>query len=135
MQLRKKKDSEVISIIKFNIQVILKIKLVTCVFIMKELLFSPQVGIFRKPGVRSRIQKLRELHENDEDVQYDTFGPCDIADMVKTYFRELPEVLLTNKLSEIFITICQCKLNVFFFNFIVLISIFPLMELLSIFCC
>lgn len=72
------------------------------------------MGIFRKPGVRSRIQKLRELHENDEDVQYDTFGPCDIADMVKTYFRELPEVLLTNKLSEIFITICQCKLNVFF---------------------
>lgn len=30
--------------------------------------------------------------------------------MVKTYFRELPEVLLTNKLSEMFIAIFQCEL-------------------------
>ncbi|XP_050716150.1 rho GTPase-activating protein 7-like isoform X2 [Eriocheir sinensis] len=66
-----------------------------------------QVGIFRKPGVRSRIQKLRELHENNEDIVYSSFGTCDIADMVKTYFRELPEVLLTNKLSEMYIAIFQ----------------------------
>ncbi|KAK8404915.1 hypothetical protein O3P69_001488 [Scylla paramamosain] len=66
-----------------------------------------QVGIFRKPGVRSRIQKLRELHEEREDVIYSSFSTCDIADMVKTYFRELPEVLLTNKLSEMFIAIFQ----------------------------
>ncbi|KAK8742350.1 hypothetical protein OTU49_001821 [Cherax quadricarinatus] len=66
-----------------------------------------QVGIFRKPGVRSRIQKLREFHESGEDIQYSAFGTCDIADMVKTYFRELPEVLLTNKLSEMFIAIFQ----------------------------
>ena len=67
------------------------------------------MGLFRKPGVRSRIQKLRELHESNELVDYSQFGACDIADLVKTYFRELPEVLVTNKLSEIFITICQCK--------------------------
>lgn len=66
-----------------------------------------QVGIFRKPGVRSRIQKLREFHEVGEEIQYSSFGVCDIADMVKTYFRELPEVLLTNKLSEMFIAIFQ----------------------------
>ncbi|XP_047478127.1 stAR-related lipid transfer protein 13-like isoform X2 [Penaeus chinensis] len=66
-----------------------------------------QVGIFRKPGVRSRIQKLQELHEMGENIQYSDFGTCDIADMVKTYFRELPEVLLTNKLSEMFIAIFQ----------------------------
>ncbi|KAG0720545.1 Rho GTPase-activating protein 7 [Chionoecetes opilio] len=66
-----------------------------------------QVGIFRKPGVRSRIQKLRELHEGGDDVIYSSFSTCDIADMVKTYFRELPEVLLTNKLSEMFIAIFQ----------------------------
>ncbi|XP_071534393.1 uncharacterized protein [Panulirus ornatus] len=66
-----------------------------------------QVGIFRKPGVRSRIQKLREFHESGDDIQYSAFGTCDIADMVKTYFRELPEVLLTNKLSEMFIAIFQ----------------------------
>ncbi|KAK3880528.1 hypothetical protein Pcinc_014992 [Petrolisthes cinctipes] len=66
-----------------------------------------QVGIFRKPGVRSRIQRLREAHVAGEEVQYANFGTCDIADMVKTYFRELPEVLLTNKLSEMFIAIFQ----------------------------
>ncbi|XP_076055678.1 rhoGTPase activating protein isoform X2 [Oratosquilla oratoria] len=66
-----------------------------------------QVGIFRKPGVRSRIQRLRELHESGDDYIYSSFGTCDIADMVKMYFRELPEVLLTNKLSETFIAIFQ----------------------------
>ncbi|KAB7497675.1 Alpha-L-fucosidase, partial [Armadillidium nasatum] len=66
-----------------------------------------QVGLFRKPGVRSRIQNLRDLHETESDICYFDFGAFDIADMVKTYFRELPEVLLTNKLSEIFIIICQ----------------------------
>ncbi|CAL4064354.1 unnamed protein product, partial [Meganyctiphanes norvegica] len=66
-----------------------------------------QIGLFRKPGVRSRIQKLKELHENREDIDYSNFGSFDVADMVKTYFRELPEVLLTNKLSEMFITIFQ----------------------------
>lgn len=71
--------------------------------------FPFKVGIFRKPGVRSRIQKLQELHEMGENIQYSDFGTCDIADMVKTYFRELPEVLLTNKLSEMFIAIFQCK--------------------------
>lgn len=60
--------------------------------------------------MRSRIQKLQELHEMGENIQYSDFGTCDIADMVKTYFRELPEVLLTNKLSEMFIAIFQCKL-------------------------
>ena len=55
------------------------------------------------------------MHENDEEILYSSYGPCDIADMVKTYFRELPEVLLTNKLSEIFIAIFQCKFLLFHF--------------------
>uniref|UniRef100_A0A2P2I3D8 Rho GTPase-activating protein 7-like n=1 Tax=Hirondellea gigas TaxID=1518452 RepID=A0A2P2I3D8_9CRUS len=66
-----------------------------------------QVGLFRKPGVRSRIQKLRELLDSGEVVDYNTYGAFDVADVVKTYFRELPEVLLTNKLSEVFLTIFQ----------------------------
>ena len=47
---------------------------------------------------------------------YSSFSTCDIADMVKTYFRELPEVLLTNKLSEMFIAIFQCKYVLFFID-------------------
>ncbi|PVD34960.1 hypothetical protein C0Q70_06241 [Pomacea canaliculata] len=61
------------------------------------------VGIFRKSGVRSRIQKLRDMVEAYPDsINFDELQPYDIADLLKQYFRELPECLLTNKLSETF---------------------------------
>ncbi|XP_076321722.1 rho GTPase-activating protein 7-like isoform X1 [Tachypleus tridentatus] len=66
------------------------------------------VGLFRKSGVRSRIQKLRNLNEsNPENISYEEQQPYDVADMLKQYFRELPDALLTNKLSETFISIFQ----------------------------
>lgn len=67
-----------------------------------------QVGIFRKSGVRSRIQKLKLMAEvQGENISYEGQQAYDVADMVKQYFRELPEALLTNKLSETFIAIFQ----------------------------
>lgn len=85
-----------------------------------------QVGLFRKSGVRSRIAKLKELceawawecsgpgfngpsanGEADRPVDFGEHQPYDVADMVKQYFRELPEALMTNKLSETFVTIFQ----------------------------
>ncbi|XP_069677385.1 rho GTPase-activating protein 7 isoform X3 [Periplaneta americana] len=67
-----------------------------------------QVGIFRKSGVRSRIQKLKLMTESQgESISFDGQQAYDVADMVKQYFRELPEALLTNKLSETFIAIFQ----------------------------
>ncbi|XP_066152950.1 stAR-related lipid transfer protein 13 [Euwallacea fornicatus] len=66
-----------------------------------------QVGIFRRPGVKSRIQALRNLVETNLYVDYSDQQSYDVADMVKQYFRELPEVLLTNRLSETFILIFQ----------------------------
>lgn len=67
-----------------------------------------QVGLFRKSGVRSRIQTLKTMTENQgELISYDGHQAYDVADMVKQYFRELPEALLTNKLSETFISIFQ----------------------------
>lgn len=71
---------------------------------------TDQVGLFRKPGVKSRIQTLRNLVKTKENVCYNEHQTYDVADMVKQYFRDLPEVLLTNKLSETFILIFQCKL-------------------------
>ncbi|XP_030756600.1 rho GTPase-activating protein 7 isoform X2 [Sitophilus oryzae] len=68
---------------------------------------TDQVGIFRKPGVKSRIQALRNLVESNVCVDYSDQQSYDVADMVKQYFRELPETLLTNKLSETFILIFQ----------------------------
>jgi hypothetical protein len=69
-----------------------------------------QVGLFRKSGVRSRIQKLKLMTEmQGETVNFEGQQAYDVADMVKQYFRELPEALLTNKLSETFIAIFQRK--------------------------
>lgn len=73
-----------------------------------------QVGIFRKSGVRSRILKLKAMTETQGDnINFDGQQAFDVADLVKQYFRELPEALLTNKLSETFIAIFQRKYNVF----------------------
>lgn len=69
-----------------------------------------QVGIFRKSGVKSRIQKLKVMTETQGDnINFDGQQAFDVADLVKQYFRELPEALLTNKLSETFIAIFQRK--------------------------
>lgn len=67
-----------------------------------------QVGLFRKPGVRSRIQLLKSLVESQgESINYNDQQSYDVADMVKQYFRELPEPVLTNKLSETFMLLFQ----------------------------
>ncbi|XP_026226928.1 rho GTPase-activating protein 7 isoform X2 [Anabas testudineus] len=67
-----------------------------------------QVGLFRKSGVKSRIQYLRELVESDPDgVSYEGQSAFDVADMVKQYFRDLPEPIFTSKLCESFLHIYQ----------------------------
>ncbi|XP_068614590.1 rho GTPase-activating protein 7-like [Brachionichthys hirsutus] len=70
-----------------------------------------QVGLFRKSGVKSRIQALRQMNEasgtDGGGVTYEGQSAYDVADMLKQYFRDLPEPLLTSKLSETFIQIYQ----------------------------
>ncbi|XP_026474254.1 rho GTPase-activating protein 7 isoform X3 [Ctenocephalides felis] len=67
-----------------------------------------QVGLFRKSGVKSRIQALKQLIETQgDDVSFEGQQAYDVADVVKQYFRELPEALLTSKFSETFISIFQ----------------------------
>ncbi|XP_059390178.1 stAR-related lipid transfer protein 13-like isoform X1 [Carassius carassius] len=67
-----------------------------------------QVGLFRKSGVKSRIQALRQMNENSpDDVSYEDQSAYDVADMVKQFFRDLPEPLLTSKLGETFLHIYQ----------------------------
>ncbi|KAG5285036.1 hypothetical protein AALO_G00033370 [Alosa alosa] len=67
-----------------------------------------QVGLFRKPGVRSRIQSLREMVEADpEGISFESQSAFDVADMVKQYFRDLPEPVFTEKLNESFLHIYQ----------------------------
>ncbi|XP_069496871.1 stAR-related lipid transfer protein 13 isoform X2 [Ambystoma mexicanum] len=67
-----------------------------------------QVGLFRKSGVKSRIQALRQMNESSpESVNYEDQSAYDVADMVKQFFRDLPEPLLTSKLGETFLHIYQ----------------------------
>ncbi|XP_077426586.1 rho GTPase-activating protein 7 isoform X1 [Vanacampus margaritifer] len=70
-----------------------------------------QVGLFRKSGVKSRIQALRQMNETSGadggGVTYEGQSAYDVADMLKQYFRDLPEPLLTSKLSETFLQIYQ----------------------------
>lgn len=68
------------------------------------------MGLFRKSGVKSRIQALRQQCELTPDsVSYEDQSAYDVADMVKQFFRDLPEPLLTSKLGETFLHIYQCK--------------------------
>ncbi|XP_055893919.1 uncharacterized protein LOC106078540 isoform X4 [Biomphalaria glabrata] len=61
------------------------------------------VGIFRKSGVKSKIQQLRDhLEAHPEISDFEDANAYNVADMLKTYFRDLPECLLTNKMSETF---------------------------------
>ncbi|XP_072558126.1 stAR-related lipid transfer protein 13 isoform X1 [Paramormyrops kingsleyae] len=67
-----------------------------------------QVGLFRKSGVKSRIQALRQMNESSpEHVDYEEQSAYDVADMLKQFFRDLPEPLLTSKLGETFLHIYQ----------------------------
>ncbi|KAM4794874.1 stAR-related lipid transfer protein 13 [Rhinophrynus dorsalis] len=67
-----------------------------------------QVGLFRKSGVKSRIQAIRQMNESSpENVNYEDQCAYDVADMMKQFFRDLPEPLLTSKLGETFLHIYQ----------------------------
>ncbi|XP_065567660.1 rho GTPase-activating protein 7-like isoform X3 [Artemia franciscana] len=66
-----------------------------------------QVGLFRKPGVKSRISSLRRECDSGREIEFDAQQAFDVADLVKQYFRDLPEALLTSKLSETFVAIFQ----------------------------
>uniref|UniRef100_A0A8C6XPK4 StAR related lipid transfer domain containing 8 n=1 Tax=Naja naja TaxID=35670 RepID=A0A8C6XPK4_NAJNA len=67
-----------------------------------------QVGIFRKSGVKSRIQNLRQMSEASPDyVNYEGQSAYDVADLLKQYFRDLPEPVFTGKLTDTFLQIYQ----------------------------
>ncbi|NXC43882.1 STA13 protein, partial [Penelope pileata] len=67
-----------------------------------------QVGIFRKSGAKSRIQALRHMNETSPDnVCYKGQSAYDVADLLKQYFRDLPEPIFTSKLTDTFLQIYQ----------------------------
>lgn len=86
-----------------------------------------KVGIFRRSGMKSRIEKLKdEIDSQNSKLDLDSFSPYDVADMLKLYLRELPEPLLTSKLAETFISIYKGDIS--FMEFTYHMIIFYLLE-------
>ena len=60
------------------------------------------LGIFRRSGVRTRILQLKEeLENNPERTDFEGLSPYDVADLIKQYFRDLPQCLFTSQLSGV----------------------------------
>ena len=68
------------------------------------------VGIFRRAGNRGHVRALRAALESSGDGSVGEslapeFNVYDVADVLKQFFREIPDCLLTSKLSEAVINI------------------------------
>ncbi|XP_078601198.1 uncharacterized protein LOC144876128 isoform X2 [Branchiostoma floridae x Branchiostoma japonicum] len=62
------------------------------------------LGIFRVGGSKKRIRQLREEFDSGRDVQLtEEHNPHDIGALLKEFFRDLPEPLMTKELYQAFI--------------------------------
>ena len=61
------------------------------------------VGIFRKSGVKSRINALKKQIEDGEKVDLDSLCVFDVADLVKTWLRDLNPHLIGKELIDAFV--------------------------------
>jgi hypothetical protein len=61
-------------------------------------------GIFRKTGnIRRRKELIVALDRDESSVDWSTEHPVQIAALLKQFFRDLPDPLLTSKLHRLFI--------------------------------
>lgn len=80
-------------------------------------------GLFRKPGVKSKIDRLRlqiETSKNESfvdpssaSIQFDEYQPFVVADVIRQYFRELPECLIPPCITRLLCDLMKCKAYVF----------------------
>ncbi|XP_023677659.2 GEM-interacting protein isoform X1 [Paramormyrops kingsleyae] len=63
-------------------------------------------GVYRVSGSKSRIQKLCQAFETQKDqVDLSDVSPHDITSVLKHFFKELPEPLMTSDLNDDFIMV------------------------------
>ncbi len=69
-------------------------------------------GLFRKPGVKSKIDHLRTRIETTdcslEIINFDGYQPFVVADVIRQYFRELPECLIPPLITHLLCDLCKC---------------------------
>ena len=69
-------------------------------------------GLFRRGASKAKIDGLKLLTEANPDLSdYSSFTCYEVADMIKLYFRQLPEPLLTSKLSETLLMIQESEFS------------------------
>jgi len=86
-------------------------------------------GLFRRGASKAKIDGLKLLLEANPDfTDFTDFTSYEVADLIKLYFRELPEALLSSKLTETLIMIqdsesvycqtyvCDCPVQMFLDN-------------------
>jgi hypothetical protein len=75
-------------------------------------------GLFRKPGVKSKIDQLRTQIEMGsgghsesslETIKFDEYQPFVVADVIRQYFRELPEGLMPPIITRLLCDLLKCK--------------------------
>ncbi|KAI8842103.1 hypothetical protein BC829DRAFT_401935 [Chytridium lagenaria] len=77
----------------------------TCIRSLRQKDLSVE-GIFRKNGNIRRLKELAELFDHCNEVSLDTETPIQIAALLKKFFREQPEPLMTFELYAFF-TACE----------------------------
>lgn len=62
-------------------------------------------GLFRKPGAKSKIDELRQQielgNQSFEISQFNEYQPYVVADVIRQYFRELPECLIPPTITRL----------------------------------
>ena len=75
-------------------------------------------GLFRKPGVKSKIDRLRAQIETTDTchgesafdtIKFDDYQPFVVADVIRQYFRELPECLMPPSITRLLCDLIKCK--------------------------
>lgn len=76
-------------------------------FILEHCSNSYAVGLFRKNGQQTRIQQMKNEIECGGGFRdhYEISSLLDTCDLVKSFFRELPECLFTNRYSPMILSI------------------------------
>ncbi|XP_038073351.1 unconventional myosin-IXa-like isoform X2 [Patiria miniata] len=63
-------------------------------------------GIYRRPGPEAKVKELKHLINTEPDfdqIELDSYNMLVIAQVIKSFFREMPEPLLTFELYEEFL--------------------------------
>ncbi|XP_017776709.1 PREDICTED: unconventional myosin-IXa-like isoform X2 [Nicrophorus vespilloides] len=73
-----------------------------------EMYFLYIEGIYRKPGVSSKVKELKfKMEENKDEVNFADYQVHVLASVLKCFLREMPEPLLTFECYENFLTVAN----------------------------